>query len=77
MRKDMPKVPEAGQPKRDAAGQFAKSRADRRASGVAAAKPTVITHSEDSTAHTVPPGADNPSQPEPGERRWSRSERSD
>lgn len=40
----------------DAQGQFAKSVADRQASGVASAKPTVITGSEDGTAHNIPPG---------------------
>ncbi|MBB4144438.1 MULTISPECIES: hypothetical protein [Rhizobium] len=39
----------------DAAGQFAKSQADRKASGVASAKPTVITGSEDATKHKLPP----------------------
>ena len=42
--------------KDDAKGQFAKSRADRKSSGVASAKPTVITGSEDATAHRTPPG---------------------
>ncbi|PDV85065.1 hypothetical protein CO652_28380 [Rhizobium sp. H4] len=43
-------------PEKDAAGQFAKSRADRKASGVASAKPTVITGSEDATVNRNPPG---------------------
>ncbi|MFS8148750.1 hypothetical protein ATY78_13610 [Rhizobium sp. R635] len=43
-------------PEKDAAGQFAKSRADRKASGVASAKPTVITGSEDATVNKNPPG---------------------
>ncbi|MBY5363892.1 hypothetical protein HFO98_10860 [Rhizobium leguminosarum] len=43
-------------PEKDAAGQFAKSRADRKSSGVASAKPTVITGSEDATANKNPPG---------------------
>ena len=33
----------------DAKGQFAKSQADRKSTGVASAKPTVVTHSEDVT----------------------------
>ncbi|MDI5929432.1 hypothetical protein [Rhizobium leguminosarum] len=41
---------------KDAAGQFAKSVADRKASGVHSAKPTVITGSEDATEHKTPPG---------------------
>lgn len=43
-------------PKEDAKGQFAKSQADRKSTGVASAKPTVITGSEDATAHRDPPG---------------------
>lgn len=43
-------------PQRDAAGQFAPSQADRSADGVASAKPTVVTGSEDATAHRDPPG---------------------
>lgn len=39
----------------DAKGQYAKSLGDRRATGVASAKPTVITGSEDGTAHNIPP----------------------
>ncbi|XAZ25961.1 hypothetical protein LVY75_34800 (plasmid) [Sinorhizobium sp. B11] len=42
--------------RKDAQGQFAPSQADRRATGVASAKPTVITGSEDATAHKTPPG---------------------
>lgn len=41
---------------KDAKGQFAKSIADRKASGVSSAKPTVITGSEDATVHKTPPG---------------------
>lgn len=41
--------------RKDAKGQFANSRADRSASGVASAKPTVVTGSEDATAHRKPP----------------------
>jgi hypothetical protein len=41
---------------KDAKGQFAKSRADRKSSGVHSAKPTVITGSEDATIHKTPPG---------------------
>ena len=40
----------------DAQGQFAKSQGVRDASGVASAKPTVITGSEDATKHKLPPG---------------------
>lgn len=42
---------------KDAEGQFAKSQGDRRASGVASAKPTVLTPggSEDATVHRLPP----------------------
>ena len=40
----------------DARGQFAPSQADRQADGVASAKPTVVTGSEDATAHRNPPG---------------------
>lgn len=47
-------------PEKDAAGQFAKSRADRKASGVASAKPTVITGSEDATVNRDPPGKKKP-----------------
>lgn len=43
-------------PEADAKGQFAKSQADRKSSGVHSAKPTVITGSEDATAHRDPPG---------------------
>ena len=43
-------------PEADAKGQYAKSQADRKSSGVASAKPTVITGSEDGTAHRDPPG---------------------
>ncbi|MBB4440982.1 MULTISPECIES: hypothetical protein [Rhizobium] len=43
-------------PEKDAAGQFAKSRADRKSTGVASAKPTVITGSEDATVNKSPPG---------------------
>lgn len=47
-------------PKDDAKGQFAKSEGDRKASGVHSAKPTVITGSEDATAHKIPPGQKGP-----------------
>jgi hypothetical protein len=40
----------------DAKGQYAKSVADRKSTGVHSAKPTVITGSEDATAHKTPPG---------------------
>ncbi|WP_082597566.1 hypothetical protein [Rhizobium sp. Root708] len=41
---------------KDATGQFAKSVADRKSSGVSSAKPTVVTGSEDATVHKTPPG---------------------
>lgn len=41
---------------KDAKGQFAKSIGDRKATGVASAKPTLITGSEDATEHKTPPG---------------------
>jgi hypothetical protein len=41
---------------KDAKGQFAKSTADRKATGVASAKPTAITGSEDATVNKTPPG---------------------
>lgn len=44
----------------DARGQFAKSQADRKASGVHSAKPTVITGSEDATIHKHLPGSKKP-----------------
>lgn len=44
-------------PKDDAKGQYAPSQADRNASGVHSAKPTVITGSEDATVHRDPPGS--------------------
>ena len=43
-------------PEDDAKGQYAPSQADRKASGVHSAKPTVITGSEDATGHRDPPG---------------------
>lgn len=43
-------------PEKDAKGQYAPSQADRKASGVHSAKPTVITGSEDATVHRDPPG---------------------
>lgn len=45
-------------PESDAQGQFAKSQADRHASGVHSAKPTVVTGSEDATVNRTPPGQD-------------------
>lgn len=47
---------------KDAEGQFAKSEGDRKASGVASAKPTVLTPhgSEDATIHRLPPGDRKP-----------------
>ncbi|MGE6739446.1 hypothetical protein ACQKGC_04125 [Allorhizobium pseudoryzae] len=47
-------TPEA-EVRKDAKGQFVGSQADRSASGVASAKPTVVTGSEDATAHKKPP----------------------
>jgi len=44
----------------DAKGQFANVKAGGKSSGVASAKPTVITGSEDATAHKVPPGQNVP-----------------
>jgi len=41
---------------REKTGAFAPSQADRKADGVASAKPTVITGSEDATANRTPPG---------------------
>jgi hypothetical protein len=41
---------------KDAKGQFAKSVADRKSTGVHSAKPTVISGSEDATEHKTPPG---------------------
>ncbi|MCB5203731.1 hypothetical protein LH464_14735 [Neorhizobium sp. T786] len=57
----------------DAKGQYAKSIGDRRATGVASAKPTVITGSEDGTAHKMPPDAkgrvpESPDHHDPAER---------
>ena len=37
-------------------GAFAPSQADRKANGVASAKPTITTGSEDATANRDPPG---------------------
>lgn len=42
--------------KRERNGAFAPSQADRKADGVASAKPTFITGSEDATANRTPPG---------------------
>lgn len=44
----------------DAEGQYAKSQADGKANGVASAKPTVITGSDDATTHRNPPGKKGP-----------------
>lgn len=44
---------------KDARGQFAKSQADRKSTGVDSAKPTVITGSEDATEHKTPPGKES------------------
>lgn len=45
-----------GKVENDAKGQYAPSQADRKANGVASAKPTVITGSEDAAVHRDPPG---------------------
>lgn len=45
---------------KDAEGQYAKSQADGKANGVASAKPTVITGSDDATEHRDPPGKKGP-----------------
>ena len=47
-------------PEDDARGQFAPSQADRKADGVASAKPTVVTGSQDATVHKYPPGTKKP-----------------
>ncbi|WP_179039691.1 hypothetical protein [Rhizobium leguminosarum] len=65
-------------PEKDAAGQFAKSRADRKSSGVASAKPTVITGSEDATVNKNAPGKKKPEKDwdinyDPADRNESRS----
>lgn len=41
---------------KDAKGQFAKSEADRKSDGVASAKPTALTGSEDATVNRDLPG---------------------
>lgn len=41
---------------REKTGAFAPSQADRKADGVASAKPTVITGSEEAMASRTPPG---------------------
>lgn len=43
-------------PENDAKGQYAPSQADRKATGVHSAKPTVVTGSEDATVNRTPPG---------------------
>lgn len=48
------KTEKAAEIRKDAAGQFAPSQGDRKASGVASAKPTVITGQEDATAAKNP-----------------------
>ena len=45
---------------KDAEGQYAKSQADGKSNGVASAKPTVITDSDDATRHRNPPGKKGP-----------------
>lgn len=51
----------SSRPEADAKGQFAKSQADRKSSGVHSAKPTVVTGSEDATAHSHPPNKEGAS----------------
>lgn len=46
--------------RKDVEGQFASSKAGGKSTGVASAKPTVITGSEDATAHKLPPGRKEP-----------------
>ncbi|SMF08659.1 hypothetical protein QTA58_14035 [Neorhizobium sp. CSC1952] len=46
--------------RKDAEGQFANPKTGGKSSGVASAKPTVITGSEDATAHKLPPGRKEP-----------------
>jgi hypothetical protein len=48
--------------KHDADGQFANVKAGGKSSGVASAKPTVVTGSEDATAHKAPPGQKTPNE---------------
>jgi hypothetical protein len=43
-------------PEDDAKGQYAPSQADRKATGVHSAKPTVVTGSEDATVNRTPLG---------------------
>lgn len=46
--------------RKDAEGQFAGSKRRSDNSGVASAKPRVITGSDDATAHKIPPGQKKP-----------------
>ncbi|MCL6705427.1 hypothetical protein M8R20_00295 [Pseudomonas sp. R2.Fl] len=46
--------------RKDAEGQFAGTQAGGNSNGVASAKPTVITGSEDATANKWPPGKKHP-----------------
>lgn len=48
------KVIEMTDVEKDAKGQYAKSVGDRKATGVASAKPTVVNRSEDATEHKAP-----------------------
>ena len=54
------KSPDAKTIESDARGQFANVKEGGKSSGVASAKPTVITGSEDATAHKIPPGTPAP-----------------
>lgn len=46
--------------RKDAEGQFAKPLKGDTHDGIASAKPTVITGSDDATAHKTPPGREKP-----------------
>ncbi|WP_405030308.1 hypothetical protein [Mycoplana sp. BE70] len=59
---DALKTRDTADPEKDAEGQFAESRADRKSDGVASAKPTVVTGSEDATVHRNPPGSTEPDE---------------
>ncbi len=48
--------------KQDAKGQFAKSQADRKSTGVSSAKPTVVTGSEDMSDDRSAPGHKEPAK---------------
>ncbi|MCJ7995448.1 hypothetical protein J5N58_14785 [Rhizobium cremeum] len=50
----------AKQKRKEIEGQFAPAQAGGKNDGVASAKPTVITGSEDATVHKWPPGTKRP-----------------